>query len=88
MQNGIVRQMVGFVTLLISEHDAGGWVVDSDAWAPDSMVFTRSGAQGYVHIEFEHLGWDPDLTDEEFGPLRVLDSTLTRRITAPGSWPP
>ena len=75
MQNGIVRQMVGFVTLLISEHDAGGWVVDSDAWAPDSMVFTRSGAQGYVHVEFEHLGWDPDLTDEEFGPLRVLDST-------------
>ena len=74
MQNGIVRQMVGFVTLLISEHDAGGWVVDSDAWAPDSMVFTRSGAQGYVHVEFEHLGWDPDLTDEEFGPLQVLDS--------------
>ena len=74
MQHGLVRQMVGFVTLLISEHDAGGWTVNSDAWAPDSMAFTRSGAQGYVHIEFQHLGWDPDLTDEEFGPLQVLDS--------------
>ena len=75
MQHGLVRQMVGFTTLLISEHDAGSWTVDSDSWAPDRMVFTRSGAQGWVHVEFQHLGWDPSLTDEEFGPLRVLDST-------------
>ena len=75
MQHGIVRQLAGFTTLLISEHDAGAWTVDSDSWAPDKMVFMRSGAQGWVHVEFQHLGWDPDLTDETFGPLRVLDST-------------
>ena len=59
MQHGLVRQMVGFVTLLISEHDAGAWTVDSDSWAPDKMVFTRSGAAGLGPCRVPALGLGP-----------------------------
>ena len=62
MQHGLVRQMVGFTTLLISEHDAGAWTVDSDSWAPDKMVFDalRRAGMGSCRVSALGLGPRPD----------------------------
>ena len=74
-QIGFAREFVWFARDLIS---AGvGTHIASAHWEKDNMVLTVGGPYeaDLVHLTFRHLGWDPQHTDEEFGPRKLLDTT-------------
>ena len=69
-QIGFAREFVWFARDLIS--GGVGTHIESDHWTKDNMVLTVGGP---LHLTFRHLGWDPQHTDEEFGPRKLLDTT-------------
>ena len=83
MQIGVVRELIPVLNVL-----ATGWVdhncqIRSSHWTKDKMSMTiwqpYEGAQdpgggAVAEVEFKHLGWDPEHTDEEFGKRVVLSS--------------
>ena len=83
MQIGVVRELIPVLNVL-----ATGWVDDrcqirSNRWTKDKMAMTiwqpNEGAQdpgggAVADVEFMHLGWDPEHTDETFGDRVVLNS--------------
>ena len=69
----MAREFVWIARSLISL--SVGTTIDASRWQADHMVLKLvGGLYGDVQITFKHLGWDPELTDEELGPRKLLSS--------------
>ena len=70
MQVRVAREFVWIGRSLISGRV--GTTIDASHWRTDHMILTLGGD---VQMTFRHFGWDPEHTDEEFGPRKLLGSS-------------
>ena len=70
MQVRVAREFVWVARSLISGRV--GTTIDASHWQTDHMILTLGGD---VRMTFRHFGWDPEHTDEEFGPRKLLGSS-------------